>query len=533
MRTQSTRRRCAASATPAPTDATAGPRRCRVRARRREQRVRRRAAAPGAALRAGPLCPGPRLRSEREPGCARALTARTNASARRGEILFPLPRAGSTAAAARPATCARRSFATAGAPADVRGIRRRRTPSTTASNATLLGVAESAPYFHDGRFATLAEVVAWFDRAFSLGLSPTRADLTSYLQAVGAVDRREDDRRARARRMTETFVYLGLLVDGEARDDRGIWNAAIDAALARSPAIRRTEAVKAAITDARRGCARSPRVNAGAPLATCARGDRAAPASDPSGGGLVGRATGAGRLRRTLWCRVAVAAALRGALVREAVGRQHHSLSVYRAQRRARRLHEHAEAGRQSLAAPVSPSRRCYTRSVVCCGAMDPWIARSSSIERLGLIPAPERGHYVETLSRALAVARAPHGGARAACTAIYFLVTRAQPTTYLHRLKSDELFHLYEGGPLDVLLLGAAGGGERAAAPRARHRGGGAPADRHHRRHLVRRRAAPEASHCLFGCTVTPGFDFADSERPRGPSWPRVIPRTRRASAA
>ena len=59
-------------------------------------------------------------------------------------------------------------------------------------------------------------------------------------------------------------------------------------------------------------------------------------------------------------------------------------------------------------------------------------------------MPHPERGFYVETYRARLAVDATPHGGARAASTAIYFLVTRAQPTTYLHRLKSDELFHLY-----------------------------------------------------------------------------------------
>jgi len=76
-------------------------------------------------------------------------------------------------------------------------------------------------------------------------------------------------------------------------------------------------------------------------------------------------------------------------------------------------------------------------------------------IARLGLAAHPERGFYVETYRAPLTVAGGiPHGGPRAASTAIYFLVTRAQPTTFLHRLKSDELFHLYEGGPLEVLLL-------------------------------------------------------------------------------
>ncbi len=51
---------------------------------------------------------------------------------------------------------------------------------------TLLGIAHTAPYFHDGSLATLAEVVDWFDRRFGLGLpARSRSDLTAYLQAVG------------------------------------------------------------------------------------------------------------------------------------------------------------------------------------------------------------------------------------------------------------------------------------------------------------------------------------------------------------
>jgi len=138
-------------------------------------------------------------------------------------------------------------------------------------------------------------------------------------------------------------------------------------------------------------------------------------------------------------------------------------------------------------------------------------------IEQLGLIPHPERGHYVETYRAPLTVGDLPHGGPRAASTAIYFLVTRAQPTTYLHRLKSDELFHLYEGGPLEVLLLGASGGGE------VRRLGLDIAAGE--RPQIVITAGtwfavelAPEAPHCLFGCTVAPGFDFADFELAEGP---------------
>src|SRR6478672_1521929 len=145
-------------------------------------------------------------------------------------------------------------------------------------------------------------------------------------------------------------------------------------------------------------------------------------------------------------------------------------------------------------------------------------------IETLGLIPHPERGYYVETYRAALAVDAVPHGGARAASTAIYFLVTRAQPTTYLHRLKSDEVFHLYEGGPLEVLLLGATGDGEvrRLGLDVA---GGERPQLVIAAGTWFAVELAPEASHCLFGCTVAPGFDFADFELAAGPELAARFP--------
>ncbi|MBA4782153.1 MAG: cytochrome C [Rhizobiales bacterium] len=54
---------------------------------------------------------------------------------------------------------------------------------------TLLGTVYTAPYFHDGSMPTLAAVVDWFDTTRSLGLTePERADLTAYLETVGAAD---------------------------------------------------------------------------------------------------------------------------------------------------------------------------------------------------------------------------------------------------------------------------------------------------------------------------------------------------------
>ena len=51
---------------------------------------------------------------------------------------------------------------------------------------TLINANFSAPYFHDGRFDSYAEVVGYFDRHFDLGLSAgEKSDLVAYLEAVG------------------------------------------------------------------------------------------------------------------------------------------------------------------------------------------------------------------------------------------------------------------------------------------------------------------------------------------------------------
>ncbi len=139
------------------------------------------------------------------------LTARAGAEAARGAEVFASPRAGFGGASC--ATChPSSSFFTDGR---VHRLGTGSPPSPHALDSgyetpTLLGSSETAPYFHDGRFATLGEVIAWFDRSFSLGLtSDERADLLSYLEAIGAVDRPADDRPL-AQRLDQTFAYLDV-----------------------------------------------------------------------------------------------------------------------------------------------------------------------------------------------------------------------------------------------------------------------------------------------------------------------------------
>ena len=138
-------------------------------------------------------------------------------------------------------------------------------------------------------------------------------------------------------------------------------------------------------------------------------------------------------------------------------------------------------------------------------------------IDQLRLQPHPERGYYAETYRATSTVECSTHPAQRSASTAIYYLVTAEQPATLLHRLLSDEIFHLYEGGPLSILRLFPDGSSDRPVLGWDLHAG--------QRPQLVIPAGTwfgaeldGAASHCLVGCTVAPGFDFADFELARGP---------------
>ena len=155
-------------------------------------------------------------------------------------------------------------------------------------------------------------------------------------------------------------------------------------------------------------------------------------------------------------------------------------------------------------------------------------------IKTLNLTPHPERGYFHETYRAAFQVLWDRHGGRRAASTAIYFLVTAAEPATFLHRLISDEVFHLYDGGPLEILRLFPDGTWDVAVL--GMHLAAGerpqvvVPAGTWFGTEL---RAG--ASHCLMGCTVAPGFEFGDFELAEGPElaarYPEAAERIRRMS--
>jgi uncharacterized protein len=134
-------------------------------------------------------------------------------------------------------------------------------------------------------------------------------------------------------------------------------------------------------------------------------------------------------------------------------------------------------------------------------------------IQSLGLKPHPEGGFYVETFRASLPVQA--HGGSRAASTAIYFLL-RAQDVSAFHRVRSDEVWHHYAGDPLELLLLDAQGALQRLQLG-SDLAGGQRPQAVVPAGVLQAARVLPGGVHgfALCGCTVAPGFEFADFELP------------------
>lgn len=126
-------------------------------------------------------------------------------------------------------------------------------------------------------------------------------------------------------------------------------------------------------------------------------------------------------------------------------------------------------------------------------------------IRALGLLPHPEGGHYRETFRSS--IAQPGPRGVRAASTAIWFLL-RAGEASRWHRVLADECWHWYEGAPLDLLCCAGPG------APLERRILGPVGADSLPQ-HVVPagcwQAAVPRGAFALVGCTVAPGFDFAD----------------------
>jgi predicted cupin superfamily sugar epimerase len=103
------------------------------------------------------------------------------------------------------------------------------------------------------------------------------------------------------------------------------------------------------------------------------------------------------------------------------------------------------------------------------------------------------------------------YSGARAAGTAIYYLL---EPSSFseMHRLISDEVFHFYHGDPVEMLQLWP-DGSSRVVRLGSDLANGMLPQSVVPKGVWQGSRLVPGGSVALLGCTVSPGFDYADYE--------------------
>jgi predicted cupin superfamily sugar epimerase len=141
--------------------------------------------------------------------------------------------------------------------------------------------------------------------------------------------------------------------------------------------------------------------------------------------------------------------------------------------------------------------------------------------DALGLQPHPIEGGFFRETYRAdgvIPAAALPRGyrpgTGRSFGTAIYYLLT-AETFSELHRLPTEEVFHLYLGGPVRMLQLFPDGQGREIVI--------GAEILAGQRPQVVvppgvwqGSRLEPGVEFALLGATMAPGFDYADYEQGR-----------------
>ena len=133
----------------------------------------------------------------------------------------------------------------------------------------------------------------------------------------------------------------------------------------------------------------------------------------------------------------------------------------------------------------------------------------------LGMRPHPEGGHYIELFRSAHRVRQEARNVERAAITTIYFLLASGEHSRW-HRVQSDEIWHYHEGDAIELLLFDGNGLRRLRLGPVARET----------RPTIVVPAGTWQAArsigaYTLTGCTVGPGFEFADFSLAL--DWPEV----------
>ena len=130
-------------------------------------------------------------------------------------------------------------------------------------------------------------------------------------------------------------------------------------------------------------------------------------------------------------------------------------------------------------------------------------------IKKLNLDEHPEGGYFKNTYKSDKRIELSEYNGIRSACTAIYYLLTGNQFSSF-HIMKSDEIWHFYSGSSLWLYIIGSNGRLKKVAL--------GPNFDKGERFQAVVKSGCwlavsinKKYSYSLVGCTVSPGFDYKD----------------------
>lgn len=134
-------------------------------------------------------------------------------------------------------------------------------------------------------------------------------------------------------------------------------------------------------------------------------------------------------------------------------------------------------------------------------------------IKKFDLNPHPEGGYYRETYRSSESIEQSAlpenYKGSRNHSTCIYFLLT-SDTFSAFHKINQDEIWHFYSGSPLKLYVISDKGDySEHIIGNDFTHEQVAqfvVPAG-----HWFAAKTVEPNSYSFVGCTVAPGFDFAD----------------------
>lgn len=148
-------------------------------------------------------------------------------------------------------------------------------------------------------------------------------------------------------------------------------------------------------------------------------------------------------------------------------------------------------------------------------------------IQLLDLLPHPEGGFYKETYRSEGSISKdalpTNYAGDRSYSTGIYFMLT-ANTFSAFHKIKQDEMWHFYDGAPIELHMITDTGDYSCVHIGRDLE-------NNEHLQYVVpggiwfASRVKENAEFSLLGCTVSPGFDFADFILPNTTEMTKLFP--------